>query len=675
MTVHQLIKAQLIIFLFAVAACTSGLKTSPSDTGSYSTTSSRANSASSSSRSPSGSSSGEKSGNTTLPGRVIATEFADAFDRDKQNQGDCDLDGPVDTDISSDTIGGTCTVSRTESGEWLSYTVEVASTQKMDVAFRVATNKNARAFKLMLNTRILGVVNVFGDNDGTWQTVNLHAVTFPAGRHELRVVWMTGDIHLNFMAFSAHQPGGHSASLWGRNGENHDAGGFLSDWSYAGYHYGEDAPPVKTPTSSITQFGAIANDGNDDTAAFKAALNNAVYGDVVAVPAGRFILAEEIEMPNGVVLQGAGSENTTLYVPTNLVDVAGIDPSFNGGFIYMKGTAADGAQLANITQPARRGERQVVVSSAAGLAVGQWIQVQQSDIGGNLVLESFYAGFTAGLEDYSDLSGDAEMEFFSRITRIEQNILTLERPLPVNVDPGYTAELHSYTRPYAEVGIEGLTIEFPPSAYPGHFNEVGYNAIDIRAQHSWVRDVVVKNMDYGINLRDSHFVSILDFTVINKDGRSGHHGISVGRSTDCLIQGFDIQAELVHDLTLEWYAHSNVFTQGRGDNLTLDHHRASPYANLFTQVHLGKGTRPWLTGGRNDRGYKTAAYSTFWNMTAEQDIAWPEHNFGPRMVFVGVPTKGSHSSDLDWWVENIRPEEIYPPNLWLSQREKRLGVQ
>ena len=577
---------------------------------------------------------------------------------------------------STDTEGSTCTIGWTHPGEWVAYDVSTNTTQKMDIDFRVAANQNSRALKLQLNNKTIGTLNVSGNAYDKWQTVSLKAIEIPAGEHQLKIVWMTGSINLNYITFTEHAPHGQTTELWGKNGADHNPSGLLSDWSYAGYHRGEEDPPRKTPTINVmTDHGATANDETDDSAAFIAALDSAKSGDVVRIPEGRFIITQVLKVPNGVVLQGAGSELTTLYIPTNLEEALGIDPSFNGGFIDMKGSSGDGSKITNITLPAERGSLQVVVENTADLNEGDWIQIQQVDVNGNLLLEALYAGRTAGLDDYSNLIDDAEMEFFSRITSISNNTLTLERPLPITIDPRYSAELHSASASYSEVGLEGLTLEFPETDYPGHFNEAGYNGIQMRAQHSWVRDIVLKNIDYGINLSGSHFVSILDFTVINENGRSGHHGISVGSSTDCLIRGFDIQAELVHDLTVEWYAYGNVFTQGRGSNITLDHHRAAPYANLFTQIDLGEATRAWKTGGRSDRGYKTAAYSTFWNMTATKAIEWPADDFGPLIVFMGLTMEGEHNSVLDWVFDDISAQDIYPPNLWLSQREKRLSKQ
>lgn len=676
----------IVIATLILAACSGsggGANSGGSNTGASSSSSSNSSSSSSSSSSNSSSSSTSSSSSSggssgaavSLPSTIAAMDFVAAYDTDNANSGDCG-NGPVDMQTSTDAQGAACTVGWTKAGEWLAYDVSVAVTQKMDIAFRVATNQNSRALKVQLNNKTLGVLNVSGTAFDEWQTVSLKDIEIPAGTHQLKLVWMTGAIDVNTLSFTAHSAYGQTTNLWGSNGAEHDPSGVLSDWSYAGYHWGEEEPPVKSPTINVvTDHGATANDDSDDSAAFIAALAAANSGDVVYVPEGRFILTQVLSIPNGVVLQGAGSELTTLYIPTNLNEATGIDPSFTGGFIEMKGSSSDGSKLSTITAAAARGSNQITVESVAGLTVGDWVQIQQTDVGGNFLLEALYAGYTAGLSDYSNLVNDAELEFFSRITNISGNTLTLERPLPITVSPNYMAELHSVSVAYGEVGFEGMTLEFPETTYPGHFNELGYNGIDMRAQHSWVRDVVVKNIDYGINLRGSHFVSILDFTVINTNDRSGHHGISVGSSTDCLIRGFDIQAELVHDLTVEWYAYGNVFTQGRGKNITLDHHRAAAYANLFTQIDLGEATRAWKTGGRSDRGYKTAVYSTFWNMTAEQPIDWPANDFGPRMVFMGLTMDGSHSSVLDWVVEDISADDIYPPNLWLSQREKRLGRQ
>ena len=44
-----------------------------------------------------------------------------------------------------------------------------------------------------------------------------------------------------------------------------------------------------------------------------------------------------------------------------------------------------------------------------------------------------------------------------------------------------------------------------------------------------------------------------------------------------------------------------------GVDLNLDHHRTAPWGNLFTNLHLGCGTRPFASGGKKTRGAYSGA--------------------------------------------------------------------
>ncbi len=55
----------------------------------------------------------------------------------------------------------------------------------------------------------------------------------------------------------------------------------------------------------VTNFGAIADFNADNTAAFQAAIDSAaIIGAVVHIPAGNYILTNQLEVPDGVVLEG-----------------------------------------------------------------------------------------------------------------------------------------------------------------------------------------------------------------------------------------------------------------------------------------------------------------------------------------------------------------------------------
>jgi hypothetical protein len=210
-----------------------------------------------------------------------------------------------------------------------------------------------------------------------------------------------------------------------------------------------------------------------------------------------------------------------------------------------------------------------------------------------------------------DTHGDKGMASHSRVVEVSDSAIELERALPVDVDTRWSPEIHAFEPRTSEVGVEHLTIRFPLTTYPGHFEEQGYNAIDFSGvANSWVRNVHVLNADYGVNVRRSFFVTIEDVVLDTTGDRGdivGHHGLNNGHGGDNLFIGFDIRATFQHDLTNEWYATGVVFTKGRGDNLRMDHHCAAPYATLWTELDAGLGTTPFVSGGRADRCPHTAS--------------------------------------------------------------------
>ena len=75
------------------------------------------------------------------------------------------------------------------------------------------------------------------------------------------------------------------------------------------------APVWKDKPFDVTAFGAIANDGLDDTDAVQAALDaaGANGGGTVLIPRGRFEINDPIRIPRFVLLKGAGMKLSQLY--------------------------------------------------------------------------------------------------------------------------------------------------------------------------------------------------------------------------------------------------------------------------------------------------------------------------------------------------------------------------
>jgi hypothetical protein len=118
-----------------------------------------------------------------------------------------------------------------------------------------------------------------------------------------------------------------------------------------------------------------------------------------------------------------------------------------------------------------------------------------------------------------------------------------------------------------EIGIEELTVAFPPTKYRGHHQELGYNGIHFQGVvHSWVRNVTITNFDFGLILYGGAAFTTVHGLTLN--GRGGHHGISmVGGSHHNLVTRFRLDNTSVHDITVEREAHHNVFAGGSGVNI------------------------------------------------------------------------------------------------------------
>ena len=111
------------------------------------------------------------------------------------------------------------------------------------------------------------------------------------------------------------------SSLWGRQGEPWTAQSRLPDFSYAGYHSGEQPLPTAAPGVSVKQFGAQGDGVADDSQAFLTALAEVKTG-AIEIPPGRYKITKILEITrSGVVLRGAGPDKSVLYFPTPLNDI------------------------------------------------------------------------------------------------------------------------------------------------------------------------------------------------------------------------------------------------------------------------------------------------------------------------------------------------------------------
>jgi hypothetical protein len=508
-----------------------------------------------------------------------------------------------------------------------------------------------------------------------------------------------------------------TSSLWGVSGETWDPAGMLGDFSFAGYRTGNVPIPDRSNARiDVRTFGAVAGDGGDDTVAFQSAIDAAQPGQAVYAPAGTWDFQGLLKIQkSGISLQGDGPGQTVLYFHRNLTEISGspslsgvsfpldedvpgattcpsVDPppmvpgepwSFVGGVIWIEGQDPIDAttRLATVSAPAMRGGHTLTLSSAAGITPGMWIRLTEADPPRTAPdTGSLARHLHGGLTDVGcEQTGRVLVDFHSQVTAVSGTSITLERPLPVDVRAEWKPEIHRLAPTIQDVGVERLTLQFPESAYPGHLAELGYNGIFfLRVMNSWVRNVDVLNCDTGVFMRWAHFNTLDQVRIASTAGRPCHHGFNLPfLDTDNLITRFNNEQECQHDLSVEQYSSGNVFSKGTGTNVNLDHHRAAPYQNLFTDIHLGSGSRPFDSGGAASylRGPQTARYSTLWNVRAHGTIALPACDFGPEMLFIGVPGAAAGTcSGMKWHIEPIDPALLHPSNIHEAQLARRTGA-
>jgi hypothetical protein len=487
------------------------------------------------------------------------------------------------------------------------------------------------------------------------------------------------------------------SSLWGAKGEKWNPADRLPDFSYAGYHAGEATiPNAKAKWNLKRDFGAEGDGQSDDSDALLNAVEK-IKGGVLFIPAGTYIITKRIDIDRGnLVLRGAGPNKTILLFPKSLTDLFGNNAegnepsqwSFRPGLINITGEDPIKAStfLATVIAPAKRGDKTLRLSQPITVKKGEWLRLVESDPPKDSAATGSLIRYLYGelMPPGEDLIGTPHVvRFLSRVKSVSGKTIQLERPLPYDVRAEWKPEIHRFAPSIQEFGLEHLSIHFPWSPYLAHFKEKGYNGVFLKSvTNSWLNDVEIQNSDFGVDLSSTNFCTVNNVVLTTSKSRAveasarganGHHGIDVGHGTENLITNFDVRTQFVHDISVEWYALHTVFSNGKGINLNMDHHREANYSTLFSNLDCGEGKRPFDSGGSSDRGAHSGGYSTFWNVHASGGIKYPPKDFGPLLNFIGMRSCSSDpSSPYQWFVE-LQDKSVCPVELHQAMRAKRLG--
>jgi endoglucanase Acf2 len=213
------------------------------------------------------------------------------------NEGDYRMDEAVDAALSS---SEGATVGWISGGEWIKYSVQVASSGYYDLSFRYASgNQNGGGpFHFDLNgERISEDITVGGSGDwDAWQSQTVTDLPIPEGNHILSLVFDQGEFNIGKMTFA-----------------------FQSDLPYSQpmAHAGEDVIVV-LPTTTGRLDGSQSSDKDNDELAFEW---QQVYGPSMITFSDPSISSPEISnLEDGVYLCKL-IVNDGVYYSTDLVRV------------------------------------------------------------------------------------------------------------------------------------------------------------------------------------------------------------------------------------------------------------------------------------------------------------------------------------------------------------------
>jgi unsaturated chondroitin disaccharide hydrolase len=508
---------------------------------------------------------------------------------------------------------------------------------------------------------------------------------------------------------------------------------YLPDFSYAGYHWGEVPLPRHAATLQVTNFGAVPDDGQDDTAALKRAFAaaHAAPGPVVLkFPKGRFILTDILRIERSdFVLQGSGTgrDGTVIYMPKPLSSLPlppeqveldeylkvndkrqvekerGIDHLFShyawsGGFIWVNVPGGRAKRylpkydrpeplLATATR-GRRGEFSLDVADATKLRAGQLVRLNWFNREGenSSLIRHLYDNQPVKVGSRHWESPDTPLiTQEATIVGIKGNTVILKQPLLHDLRPEWTPTVTGWTH-LSEVGIEDIRFEFAYDEYYAHHLEKGFNAIYLaNLAHSWVRNVELINADSGILTDGVANVTIEDVRVA---GRKCHYGVHCGDVYGLLARNLQVTAEVLHSLSFNTGSRASVYTHCTVTRApALDQHSGANHQNLFDDVTIYEDNpeRTFIYPGGDGYWAPThGAFSTFWNI--QVNFLFPRPAAQTAIKIQGILNGASsrvvgltanYPIELKWefgpYIEGVNRTGLAVPSLYEYQLSRRMA--
>jgi hypothetical protein len=269
-------------------------------------------------------------------------------------------------------------------------------------------------------------------------------------------------------------------------GRTDDAGRFLPDFSWAGWHHGEGNPGL--PAFTVR----VQNDGGEMTAAVQAAIDavEAAAGGVVLLPEGRWLFGSSLRVRgSGVVLRGEGPAKTQLIF-TQTTGLANSENLRFGNALRFAGEwplASDGVERQRVVT--------VGASDAGALAVGDDVAV------GFVITPAFVAEHQM-TGTWQAFNGTWQPFFWRKIAAVgADGAVELDVPLRYPLKLRDQASVRRVEGIVREVGLESLGFTNAIAAGSAYAMDQVHVVTFTGVSDSWVRDVASFSLDGGAHVQ------------------------------------------------------------------------------------------------------------------------------------------------------------------------------
>ena len=430
---------------------------------------------------------------------------------------------------------------------------------------------------------------------------------------------------------------------------------FLPDFSYAGWHRGEQRPPYGAGIPTVVVDATVGDAATDATPAIQHAVDRACAARAdaaalrtVRIPEGTYRLRVPATSRSilsvrcsRLVIRGDGPNRTRLLVddPTRMRGVTAILVRGIGEFY-------DDGRARLIERDIEGPISSVSLRTSADLEQGDWVVVHGDNT--EALREEHRMAATA-TETFWSPSRFPGFSFVRRVRETDGSTVRLDSPVPYRLRVRDRARLQTLSLGFLhDVGIESLSIgmvesmgqhrpepnsdeDYRDDANP---NTVGYQAEgSIAVQFSRVVDGWLYDVDSfqpDANTSGAHYLSngvllheySARITVEKCDwGRPQYRGEG-GNGYAFQLRGGEslvidsTATEDRHGFTINFAASGNVIRRSRSTNTRLGNetHRFLAIANLYDQMTLDRSWLQSINRGRSSGGAGfTGTQNVFWN--------------------------------------------------------------